>query len=103
MDNVLALPHAGPYYGVSKDTVIGRYRIILYGMFNANGLFGSENNGIAILDELDHIVLLDRHQQINSGYYGPSESQLTEFSRLVSLDYEDLEEFIESHPRYRYQ
>ena len=103
MDNILDFPNVGPYMGVSNEKYVGRYRIILYGAFNAQGLIGSEHNGIAVLDEQDHTVLLDRHAQINSGYYGAGRTQITEFSRLVALDYEDLEKFIESHPRYRYQ
>jgi len=101
--NILSYPSVGRYMGVTRDEIRGQYRIIVYGALNAYGLIGPEINGIAVLDEDERVVLLDRHAQQDTGYFGPSREQVKEFERLVNLPYEELTEFVESHPNYRYR
>jgi len=92
--------------GVSRQEVItypnGRsFRIVLYAAYCAFGLYGPENNGIAVLDEDQRQVLLDQHSRIGSGYYGPSPTQLSEFQRIKDMPWEQFEQFVVSHERYR--
>jgi hypothetical protein len=74
------LPNVGPYTYISRNEVLehsGRkFRIVLYGAYNAKGLIGSECNGICILDDDLLNVVLDEHGKEETGYFGPSEQQL---------------------------
>ena len=92
--------------GVSRQDVItfpnGRsFKIVLYAAYVAHGLYGPENNGIAILDEDNRQVVLDQHVRIGSGYYGPSPTQLSEFQRIKDMPWEQFEHFMVSNERYR--
>lgn len=93
----------GQYEMVSRDQTRGfrgrTLRVILYGAYNALGLIGPEDNGIAILDETRKRMILDGHQKEETGYFGPSKSQVEEFVRIMAMDDDQLEEFIENHPR----
>lgn len=95
----------GQYEMVSRDltrTCGGRtLRIVLYGAYNALGLIGPEMNGIAILDEDSMSVVLDGHLRQDTGYFGPSNGQVAEFSRLADMSDEELEDFIADHPKTR--
>lgn len=95
----------GQYEMVSRDSrrqLWGRnLRVVVYGAYNAMGLIGPEDNGIAILDEGSRSVVIDGHVKENSGYFGPSVRQIEEFARIMSMEDAELEEFIESHPRKR--
>jgi hypothetical protein len=99
------LPNVGPYTYVSRDEVLehaGRkFRIVLYGAYNAKGLIGSECNGICILDDDLLNVVLDEHGKEETGYFGPSEQQLEEYERLLVLPTSAFVEFVNSHPRTR--
>lgn len=74
--SVLSNPRIGPYMGVTRDVTRGRYRLAVYGAFNAFGLIGSEHNGIVVLDNDAMCVVADRLFQQDSGYFGPSKQQL---------------------------
>lgn len=78
-------PRVGQYMGVSRDTSVGRLRIILYAALNANGLIGPEFNGIAVLDEKDKQVVCDGINRESSGYFGPSTAQTTMWESLVKM------------------
>ena len=95
----------GQYEMVSRDatrTCCGRtLRIVLYGAYNALGLIGPEMNGIAILDEDARCVVLDGHLQEDTGYFGASRRQVLEYSRILGMTDDELEEFIAEHPRTR--
>lgn len=102
----------GPYMGISADATVEfqvtektkrKFRILVYGAYNAFGLIGSEENGILILDEDLLRVVLDGHYKQSSGYFGPSEGQLKEWERLVGMSsWEDFVNFVNSHSRARY-
>jgi hypothetical protein len=96
----------GPYTSIRAERTIelnGRkYRLAIYGAFNAMGLIGSECNGIVILDENKRAVLLDEHAKNNSGYFGASQRQVEEFERICRMTPAEFEAFVNSHPRKRY-
>ncbi len=99
----------GPYlYGVdgkaSKTFETGgvprSFTLILYGAED-HGIIGSEVNGIVVLDDDNREVLLDRHVQESSGYFGPSARQTAEFERIKAMDWPAFTSFVRGHRRYR--
>jgi hypothetical protein len=97
----------GPYTMVSKieELKFGTrtFVLVLYGAYNAMGLIGSECNGIAVLDKDNRLVVLDEHCKIDTGYFGPSESQVREFDRIKAMDADSFLIFCNAHPRLRKQ
>jgi len=95
----------GQYTMVSRDRTLSfgsrSFRVVLYGAYNAMGLVGPEKNGIAILDEDRMQVVLDGHVQEDTGYFGPSDAQVSEWERICSLDAPEFKEFCDSHPMSR--
>ena len=77
------------------------YVIGIAGAYNAYGLIGPEHNGIFILDEDNKCVVLDRHCEIGSGYYGPSREQQVELNRICDLETPSFRNFIRNHARSR--
>lgn len=54
----------GPFMGVTLDKTVefeghGKFRVIMYRAYNAHGLIGTENNGVAVLDEDQMDVVCD--------------------------------------------
>lgn len=89
--------------GISEDRIRdGRFRVILYGAYNALGLIGSEDNGIAVLDNEKMQVLLDRECCESSGYFGPSAKQTARFWHIVHMPEDAFVKFVNGHPRARY-
>lgn len=83
----LASKNVMPYMGVTDDFIKeladGRkFRVILYGAYNAMGLIGPEFNGIAILNEHDKNVVTDNIGIAESGYFGPTKYQLDIMARI---------------------
>lgn len=95
----------GQYTLVSQDKTLKfgnrTFRVLLYGAYNAFGLIGPEQNGIAVLDENRMLVVLDGHCPQENGYYGPSEEQVNEFRRICEMDAEEFVQFCNSHPASR--
>lgn len=95
----------GQYTMVSRDETLKfgnrTFRVVLYGAYNAMGLIGTENNGIAILDEDRMQVVLDGHLQEDTGAYGPSDHQMVELRRICRMDSCEFVEFCNTHPRSR--
>lgn len=77
------------------------FRILLYGAYNAMGLIGPEMNGIAVLDEDNKCVLTDGLAREESGYFGPSRSQIKYFNELVESDWETFRTTINNSERSR--
>lgn len=102
MSNVLSLLRVGPYVGVSRDVKRGRYRILVYGAYNAMGLIGSEHNGICVLDDQDLRVVADRLAQVSSGYYGPSPLQIKAFEHLLTCSPQKFADYINRSGRNRF-
>ena len=95
------------YCGVSRKAVLkygkhGQFMVVVYGAYCADGLFGPEQNGIAILDVNLYSVLLDRHEEQTTGYFGPNQQQVDEWDRIVAMEWEDFQDFVNSHPMHRY-
>lgn len=103
MSNVLSLPSVGPYVGVSRDAKRGRYRILVYGAYNACGLIGSEHNGICVLDDEDLQVVADRLAQVSSGYYGPAALQIKAFEHLLTCSPQKFADYINRSGRNRFE
>lgn len=100
-------PTVAQFVGVSRDQIVdhgqhGKFRVLVYGAFNAMGLIGPENNGIAILQEEPALVVADSICLEDSGYFGPSSRQLAEFDRIVSLGWEDFKAVVNDSPRARF-
>ena len=77
------------------------FRVLVYGAYNACGLIGPENNGIAVLDEDRMQVILDGHCLQETGYFGPSDGQVAEWKRICGLGADEFVEFCNSHPMSR--
>ena len=96
----------GPFmhmHGAARKFKKGRivYTIGIAGAYNANGLIGSEYNGIFVLDETNRAVVLDRHLPINSGYNGPSQEQWAEFGRIAKMPLAEFRNFCSNNARFR--
>lgn len=95
----------GQYTMVSRDRTLKfgsrSFRVVLYGAYNAMGLVGPENNGIAVLDEDRMQVVIDAHLQEDTGYFGPSDVQVAEWERICAMDAPSFKEFCDSHPSSR--
>ena len=95
----------GPYMGASFDQQIAfgnrRFRVALYGAFNAMGLIGSEMNGIVIFDQNRMMVVLDEHCREDCGYYGPSQRQIEEFERICNMNEKEFCDFVRNHRNAR--
>jgi hypothetical protein len=100
--SIQSLPSVGPYTWVSKDVTRGRYRLVVYGAFNAFGLIGSEHNGIAVLDNVDMCVVADKLFCADSGYFGPSASQMRGLQHLLTCSPKDFCNTINSSGRNRH-
>lgn len=99
--SVIEGKRVGQFMGVQADTVVTRnnrkFRILLYGAYNAMGLIGSERNGIAVLDEDRKCVLLDNECHISSGFYGASEEQQKRFKEVVEMKWPEFQKFVNGH------
>lgn len=76
------------------------FTVLISSAFDA-GVIGSEVNGIVVLDDDNLTVVLDRHTQASSGYYGPTREQQAEFERIKKMDWAAFSRFCHDHPRYR--
>jgi len=90
-------------HGAARRYKIGgtTYIIGIAGAYNAYGLIGSEYNGIFILDDDNKRVVLDRHCEEQSGYFGPSKAQWAEMKRIAELPATAFKNFCRNNPRYR--
>ena len=85
-----------------RRTVQGRTFIVsVAAAYNAMGLIGPEHNGVFILDDTGKSVVMDRHCEESSGYFGPSKRQIAEHARIMALPDADFMTFMKSNPRYR--
>jgi hypothetical protein len=100
--NATILPSVGPYTFVSADVTRGRYRLVVYGAYNAFGLIGSEKNGIAVLDDEDRCVVADELFIADSGYFGPSKAQVEGLRRLLTCSPKDFCKIVNSSGRNRH-
>lgn len=96
----------GPFVGVSAEKILdfgshGKFRVILYGAYNAFGLIGPESNGIAVLDEVKRDVITDEIEKISSGYFGPGSNQIETFKRILKMNFEEFASLVNNTQRLR--
>lgn len=108
MDVLNSYPSFGPYMGVSRHAVREfdngeKFRVLVFGAYNAMGLIGSEFNGLAILDENKMQVLADRIGCESSGYFGPSKNQLALYEHAMTCPWEDFQALVNESGRNRYE
>lgn len=104
--HMLGPKRVGPFMGVQDDCILtfpnGRsFRLVTYQAYNAQGLIGSESNGIAVLDEDAQRVVVDEIARQTSGYFGVSAQQKAEWTRLTDLSWPAFRKFVNSQPRLR--
>ena len=98
----------GPFMGVTHDvtrtfrTSSGKrtFRIIRYGAYNAGGLIGPENNGIAVLDN-SGCVVADQIGRAN-GLLGPGQAQVDIFERMRRMKWGEFQAFVNESGRNRF-
>lgn len=90
-------------HGAARRYKIGgtTYVIGIAGAYDAYGLIGPEHNGIFILDDDAKRVVLDRHCEELSGYFGPSQAQWEEMKRIAELPLPAFRNFCRNNPRFR--
>lgn len=99
----------GPFEFIRENKVVNypngeSFRFVIYGAYNAMGLIGPEQNGIAILNEKEMNVICDQIGILPSWYHGNTPSTLLkEFVRLTNLSFSEVTKFVNSHPRARYE
>ena len=105
--NGLAEKQVGPYMGIQFDAILNFgndkvFRVLISQAYNAFGLIGPEHNGIVVLDENKTSVLLDRHLEQSTGYFGASKQQIDFVRSLLTMTWKDFKAFVNSNPRARY-
>jgi hypothetical protein len=104
--NIFSYPRVGPYVGVSRDRIVkkgkNRFRLMLYGAYDAFGLIGSECNGICVLNEDEKNVVADEICPVNSGYFGPAGVQVELFDKMMKMPSKLFRELVNSSDRLRY-
>lgn len=69
--------------------------------YNARGLIGPEHNGIFVLNETQRCVVIDRHLQCQSGYFGASQEQRAEFDRITKMSDKEFLKFVRKVATFR--
>jgi len=98
-----------PYMGIQFDRLVEfstlqgvrRFRVFTYQAYNANGLIGSEVNGICIADDDKRRVVCDGIAKQDSGYFGASQAQFDEAERICAMDWPTFMAFVNAHPNVR--
>lgn len=100
-------PSVDRYMGVSRDQIVdfgknGKFRVLVFGAYNAMGLIGPEINGIAILQEDPARVVTDAICKQDSGYFGPSQAQLDLFDEIVKMSWKKFQALVNESERARF-
>lgn len=94
----------GPYHYASENDIFEKkfgdrtFTVVLSNAYNAGGIIGSEYNGIAILDENNRQVVLDRQVE-DRGFLG--ENRRAEFESIRDMTWEQFTKYVRKSPRYR--
>jgi len=95
-----------PFMGVQHERKVTHgertFHVFTYQAYNAFGLIGPENNGVAICDVDKKQVLCDGIDREGSGYFGVSEAQVRAFERVCSMPWEEFQTFVNTQPSARY-
>lgn len=108
MENFYNRPSVGPFMYCSRDetkTLANgeKYRLVIYGAYNALGLIGTEKNGIAILDENKQAVLCDGITSAASGYDTPTREQKISFDHWMMMTDETFRMHVNDLPNLRFK
>lgn len=107
MNPINDCPRVGPFMGVQWDKIVAHgdktFRVVLYAAYNAFGLIGPEMNGIAVLNEDQHNVVLDQEACAGTGYFGASEAQKKRFDEVVAMPWEAFKAWVNAHKNRRYE
>ena len=93
-----------PYQYESENDIFEKkfgdrtFTVILSNAYNAGGVIGSEYNGIAILDDNNRQVVLDRQVE-DRGFLG--ENRQAEFNSIKDMTWEQFIKYVRKSPRYR--
>lgn len=99
-----------PYMGVANEFAIDvkksngqvrHFKAFTYQAYNAYGLIGPENNGIAIVDQDKMRVVTDGICPIESGYFGTSPEQAAEAKKLAGMDQKEFVAFVNATKNLR--
>lgn len=86
-------------YAKRLDFRVGKsYRtfvVLTYRMYNAFGLYGSEDNGIAVVDYDNREVVRRNIARTDSGWFGINQEQLKTFNEMCAMSYDEFIKFIE--------
>lgn len=77
------------------------FRLVMYRAYNAMGLIGYENNGIAVLDEDRMAVVVDGITPAVSGYSMPTPQQTLAWQMLTTCSWSEFQEFCDNHKNSR--
>lgn len=99
----------GPFTGVEFDAqrqvcvggAVRHFRIVAYEAYNACGLIGPEQNGVAILDEDHKQVVCDQLWQADSGYFGLAKDVIAKAKALSETLDADFIRTVGASPRLR--
>ena len=96
----------GPFERVTGDKIreVGqeKYRILLYGAYNAMGLVGGESNGIAVLSEDRNNVVCDELYCEPGKGTGKSANQTEMFNKLLACTEAEFRSIVNESARSRY-
>jgi len=98
-----------PFMGVQFDKkltfkVDGKdlhFRVFTYQAYNAFGLIGPEQNGIAIADDDNRSVVCDQIKRQGSGYFGASQEQFDEAERICAMEWDKFKAYVKAVPTLR--
>lgn len=77
------------------------FRIVLASAYNANGLIGSERNGIAVLDDDYENVVFSEHMGLHMGGVGHTPMQMEEIEKILQMDWDDFKQYCTGAKNYR--
>lgn len=95
----------GQFMGVVRDQYrkVGAktYRVLVYSAYNAQGLVGSENNGIAVVSDEDREVIADCLGVATAGS-APTAAQLALFDKLLACSDDEFKMTVNTSGRARH-
>ncbi len=106
--NTDVYPYRYVRYEAKKKVGKKTFHLFAYGAYDAFGLIGPEDNGIAVGNVTDRQLCIDEHNKQGYGWYPGFEhepslaAQRAELERLATMSGKDFLAFLRSHPRYRH-
>jgi len=106
------LPNVGPFHRVSRQREVGhgihgRYRVVLYGAYNAFGPVDPKRNGVAILieprDGARGAVVVDELGQEAIDLPVPSDKQIELYESIIALPWKLFQALVNRSDRKRFK